>query len=75
MTMGEADKVVAKFRKIMGPVALTLAKEASHEAGGSMEGEKLVLKDAAQTEKFKLLLGQKCGKIIGDKLAQTLLRE
>jgi hypothetical protein len=75
MTASNADKVVEKFRKIMGPVAITLAKEAAQEVGGSAAGEKLILKDAAQLDKFKRNFAQKCGKIIGDKLAETLLRE
>jgi len=70
-----AEKIVGKFRKIMGPVANTLGKEAAEESGGSVEGERIVLRNEAQFRKFKEVFKKKCGKIMGYGLAEAMMKE
>jgi translation initiation factor 1 (eIF-1/SUI1) len=70
----DANAITDRFRKIMGPVATTLAKEAAKECGGTVSGEKVSV-DGKKLETFKQLMKQKCGKIIGEHLAETILKE
>ncbi|VVC02558.1 Uncharacterised protein [Candidatus Burarchaeum australiense] len=70
----DPNAIAEKFRKIMGPVAYTLAKEAAKECGGSVSGEKITV-DAKKLDAFRQLMQKKCGKIIGDHLAETILKE
>ena len=70
-----ADELVEKFRKIMGPVAGTLAKDTAEEMGVAAKDESITLKDGAQFEKFKKEFAKRCGKIIGSKLAESVAQE
>jgi len=70
----DANAIAEKFRKIMGPVASTLAKEAARECGGTVSGDRLIV-DAKKLENFKQLMKKKCGKIIGERLAETIINE
>ena len=72
---GKAEEIVNRFRKIMGPVASTLAQEAAKESGGRVEGGKVMVDGDANLEKFKRMMKKKCGKIIGERLAETILKE
>jgi len=71
----DANAIAERFRKIMGPVASTLAAEAARESGGRTEGERIVIDDEKKLEKFRHLMKKKCGKIIGERLAENILRE
>jgi hypothetical protein len=70
-----ADDLVAKFRKIMGPVASTLAKDTAVEIGARQEGDSIVTKDNAQLERFRKEYAKRCGRIIGSKLAESVAKE
>ena len=69
----DVNELVERFRKIMGPVASTLANEAAEECGGTVEGEKIVVSEG-NLEKFEQIMKEKCGKIIGEQLAETILK-
>jgi len=75
MTGTNADKIVENFRKIMGPVAGTLARETAREIGASFDGESILLKDGAHLEKFRREFAKRCGKIIGSKLAESVAKQ
>jgi hypothetical protein len=70
-----ADELVAKFMKIMGPVARTLANDTAKEIGAKVEGEHITVRDAAHLERFRKEYAKKCGRIIGGKLAESVAKE
>ncbi|RLG18680.1 hypothetical protein DRN67_03930 [Candidatus Micrarchaeota archaeon] len=70
----EIMEIVERFRKIMGPVAATLAREAAMESGGRVEGEKIIIEDKKVLKEFKKKMKEKCGKIIGEDLADNILK-
>lgn len=70
----DANAIAEKFRKIMGPVASTLARESAKECGGSVLGERIVV-DARKLDAFRQLMKKKCGRIIGEHLAENILKE
>ncbi|MDO8339749.1 MAG: hypothetical protein Q7T16_03765 [Candidatus Burarchaeum sp.] len=70
----DANAITERFRKIMGPVANTMAKEAAKACDGTVSGERLDI-DGKKLERFKQLMKEKCGKIIGERLAETIINE
>jgi len=71
---GDANAIVERFRRIMGPVAVTIGQETAKVCGGSVKEEKIVLEESG-LGKFKQMMKEKCGKIIGDKVAERILEE
>ena len=74
MTHHDPNILVSKFKKIMGPVAVTLAKEAAKGCGVSVKGEKFEVKDEKGMSCFEKRMAEACGKIIGHRVAETIVK-
>ncbi|MEM4389632.1 MAG: hypothetical protein QXG98_03135 [Candidatus Micrarchaeia archaeon] len=66
--------VIARCRKIIGPVAESLAREAAREAGAKMEGEKIIIASEEQYASIISRYREKMAKIVGAPLAENLVR-
>ncbi len=61
----ELETVIAKFRKIIGPVADTLAKDAAAEIGALSPGGKISPKSEDHYKMLMIKLREKFSKVIG----------
>lgn len=71
----EFEAVVGRFRKIMGPVAETLSRDAAAEAGAKVEGGRVSIKSEEQFQAVIKKLKEKIGKIIGAALAENIIKQ
>jgi len=74
MTHHDPNILVQKFQKIMGPVALTLAKDAAKACGLDVKGGRFESKGGKEMACFEKRMAEVCGKIIGHKVADTIIK-
>ena len=65
MKEGELESLIAKFRKIIGPVADTLAKEAAADVGALSEDGAFSLKNEDHYRILLIKMQEKFSKVIG----------
>ena len=70
----EFTAIVERCRKIMGPVAQSLAQEAAKEVGAKVDGEKVMIANDAQFGSLVAIYKAKLAKIIGQPLADSLVK-
>ncbi|MEM3030517.1 MAG: hypothetical protein QXH27_02170 [Candidatus Micrarchaeia archaeon] len=74
MREDEFAAIIARCKKIMGPVAESLAQEAAREAGASVEGGKIIIASEGQYASILSKYKEKMAKIVGAPLAENLVK-
>jgi len=70
----EFAEIVARCKKIMGPVAESLAEEAAKEAGARIEAGKIFIASEGQFASMLSKYREKLAKIVGKPLAENLVK-